>query len=141
VAAGDRRKRLELAKAMLYDRMCPQGGWNCGNPVVYGVAGQPQVGPTVWALIALCDEPAHPQNRKSLAWLEANYQSVRTPESLALTHMGMRVYGRHDETLTTRLNEFHQTAALPLSVPALAWTILGLSESGHWLDMLLPGKT
>ena len=29
---------------MLYDRMCPGGGWNCGNPKVYGVAGEPLVG-------------------------------------------------------------------------------------------------
>jgi len=35
------KKRRQLAERMLYDRMCPRGGWNSGNPLVYGVAGVP----------------------------------------------------------------------------------------------------
>src|SRR5665213_3516834 len=46
-------KRRALAEAMLYDRMCPGGGWNSGNSEVYGVAGEPLIGPTVWALLSL----------------------------------------------------------------------------------------
>lgn len=29
----------QLAEQMLFDRMCPGGGWNSGNPLIYGVAG------------------------------------------------------------------------------------------------------
>jgi len=46
-------RRQRLAELMLYDRMCPGGGWNSGNPLVYGVAGVPRIGPTAWALVAL----------------------------------------------------------------------------------------
>ena len=58
--------RYKIAEEMLYDRMCPGGGWNCGNPKVYGVAGLPQVGPTVWALVALRGNSQRPENQKSL---------------------------------------------------------------------------
>jgi hypothetical protein len=34
-------RRLALGCAMLLDRMCPGGGWNAGNSVVYGVALAP----------------------------------------------------------------------------------------------------
>ena len=40
------KRRLRIGEAMLYDRMCPGGGWNCGNPMVYGVPGEPQVSST-----------------------------------------------------------------------------------------------
>src|SRR5262249_15048500 len=58
ILSGDARKRISIAEKMLLDRMCPGGGWNCGNPMVYGVAGEPQVIPTVWALLALRDSGA-----------------------------------------------------------------------------------
>src|SRR4029077_14081273 len=32
VAASSVKRRRELATSLLYDRMCPGGGWNCGNP-------------------------------------------------------------------------------------------------------------
>ena len=76
---ADSAGRCELAKAMLYDRMCPGGGWNCGNPRVYGVAGQPQVGPTFWALIALREQSQRAENCESLAWLERNREKIHSP--------------------------------------------------------------
>jgi hypothetical protein len=30
-------RRIALGCSMLWDRMCPGGGWNAGNSVVYGV--------------------------------------------------------------------------------------------------------
>ena len=133
---ADWRRRCELAEAMLYDRMCPQGGWNCGNPVVYGVAGQPQVGPTVWALIALRAHSERPENRKSLHWLESNQEMLRSPESLALTHIGLSVYGRRDATLMENPDGFQESAALPWSVQAFSWMALAFSQSRRWLNTM-----
>ena len=130
------RRRRELAEDMLYDRMCPQGGWNCGNPMVYGVAGQPQVGPTVWALIALREHSEHPKNRQSLDWLESNCQTVRTPESLALTHIALSVYGRRNGKLMERLSHLQESAAFPWSVQALSWAALACSETARWLNVV-----
>ena len=59
-------KRRQLAERMLFDRMCPGGGWNSGNPLVYGVAGVPRIGPTAWALLALRDHAERAEIQMSL---------------------------------------------------------------------------
>lgn len=131
------QKRCELAKAMLYDRMCPGGGWNCGNPMVYGAAGQPQVGPTVWALIALREHADHPQNRQSLDWLERNCETVRSPESLALTQIGLAAYGRNVDWASHSTRD-HGFGDLPWSMQAYSWTALACSETTKWLEIAPP---
>jgi hypothetical protein len=131
---SDLHRRCNLAEAMLYDRMCPGGGWNCGNPRVYGVAGQPQVGPTVWALVALHGNSQRPEIHKSLDWLESIQATIQSPESLALAQIGLGVYGRRNADLTERLHSFQDSEALPLSVPAIAWAALAFSENSQWLS-------
>ena len=133
---SDSRPRCKLAEAMLYDRMCPGGGWNCGNPRVYGVAGQPQVGPTVWALVALHGNSQRPEVHESLDWLDSIQGTIQSPESLALAHIGLGVYGRLNPVLTERLHSFHESETLPLSVPAIAWAALAFSESSQWLNVV-----
>ena len=70
------------------------GGWNCGNPMVYGVPGEPQVSSTVWALLALSEHPERPEVQKSLDWLQGKLNSIHSPASLALALMAMNAYGR-----------------------------------------------
>jgi hypothetical protein len=129
-------KRRELAEAMLYDRMCPGGGWNCGNPMVYGVAGQPQVGPTVWALIALREHSQRSENRLSLDWLERNREVVQSPESLALTHIALGIYGRREGAVADRMNRFQESDAISLSVQSVSWAALARSDSAKWLNVV-----
>ena len=69
------RDRLRVAESMLLDRMCPGGGWNCGNPMVYGAPGEAQIGPTVWALLALRRMPDRD---------EVSEKPRSAPEQLAL---------------------------------------------------------
>ena len=130
----DSVKRRELAKAMLYDRMCPGGGWNCGNPKVYGVAGQPQVGPTVWALIALREQPQRAENCVSLAWLERNREKIQSPESLALTNIVLKLYGTSSGAASDNTDPTAASSALPWSVQALSWAALARSENCRWLN-------
>jgi hypothetical protein len=132
-------KRCELAKAMLYDRMCPGGGWNCGNPRVYGVAGQPQVGPTVWALIALRDHSKRAENSESLAWLERNREKIQTPESLALTNIALKLYGKSNGAATDNAYSFQPSSALSWSIQALSWAALARSGNSNWLNAQ-PGR-
>lgn len=128
--------RRRLAEAMLYDRMCPGGGWNCGNPRVYGVAGQPQTGPTVWALIALRENPERPENRKSLDWLENEQRTIQSPESLALAQIGLGLYGRSNAALAERLRTIEERETLPWTIPAIAWAALAFSETRRWLNVV-----
>ena len=128
------RRRGEVAEAMLYNRMCPGGGWNCGNPRVYGVAGQPQIGPTVWALIALHRNPDRPENRESLDWLERVQDTIQSPESLALAHIALGLYGRQTATLAERLQNLQDSDTISWSVQAIAWAALAFRDTSDWLN-------
>lgn len=126
-------RRQRLAKLLLCDRMCPGGGWNCGNPRTYGVAGEPLVSPTVWALIALRNEQDRPQVQESLAWLEKNLPHFRSSASLALARICLEMYGRQvtiaeqDIQRVFGKNEFRENTA------AIAWTCLACSARPNWL--------
>jgi hypothetical protein len=135
-ALSDLPRRCKSAEAMLYDRMCPGGGWNCGNPRVYGVAGQPQIGPTVWALVALRGNSQRPEIHMSLDWLESTQDKIQSPESLALAHIGLRIHGRLNTALTERMRSFHESETIPRSVQAVAWAALAFSENSLWLSAL-----
>ena len=64
-------RRLALGCSMLLDRMCPGGGWNAGNSVVYGVALAPHIDATSLALAGLRFHYHLPEVRQSLSWLLA----------------------------------------------------------------------
>ncbi len=125
-AAG--AKRQELAEAMLRDRMCPGGGWNCGNPSVYGVAGEPLVIPTVWALLALRNKPEQREIVSSLDWLLKNSINIRGLGSLALTRLCLEAYGREWPGAAPTLDSLHQSSG-PLNIPVAAWSCLAVSPS------------
>lgn len=128
--AGSRRK---LAKELLYDRMCPGGGWNCGNPMVYGVPGDPLVEPTVWALLALRDEPNRRENLMSLEWLEKDLSRISSARSLALARICWESYARSWPRSLPGLPELYAKNEFLDNVPAMAWTCLALSSGQNWL--------
>jgi len=126
--------RVRLGEGMLYDRMCPAGGWNCGNPLVYGVAGEPQVGPTAWALLALQDHRERTENQRSLDWLAHEYEQIRGPGSLALAHICLEVHGRPTPPLEPALERLYLTNEFFHHVPVVAWAGVALSPAQPWLQ-------
>jgi hypothetical protein len=126
-------RRSKLAKALLYDRMCPGGGWNCGNPLVYGVPGDPLVEPTVWALLALRDDPNRRENLQSLEWLENNLSRILSARSLALAKLCWDVYERNWPAHVATFQDLYVKNEFLDSVPAMAWTCLALSSKHNWL--------
>lgn len=120
-------KRRWLGEAMLYDRMCPEGGWNCGNPVVYGVPGQPEVGPTAWALLALRDYEDRAENRQSLQWLEHAYESIQGPASLSLAHLCLETYGRPTPPLEPGLQSLYALNQFFHNVLVVSWAAVALT--------------
>ena len=64
-------RRVALGCSMLLDRMCPGGGWNAGNSVVYGVPLAPHIDATSIALAGLRFHYHLPEVRQSLSWLGA----------------------------------------------------------------------
>jgi hypothetical protein len=124
--------RRKLAEAMLLDRMCPGGGWNCGNPMVYGAAGQPLVGPTVWALLALGAECARPEVKQSLDWLEREYGNNKGPGSLSLAHLCLVTFGRKPCELEPALGALYAANKFLGQVPVMAWAAIALSPAREW---------
>ena len=64
---------------MLLNRACWGGGWNYGNKNVYGRDLWPYVPTTALALIALQDRRCEPIVEQSLAQLQKDVQSERSP--------------------------------------------------------------
>ncbi|MGH9627293.1 MAG: hypothetical protein ACRD7E_02855 [Bryobacteraceae bacterium] len=71
VPSNELKRRIDLGHAMLLDRMCPRGGWNAGNSIVYGVALTPHIDATSLAIAALRFHYHLPEVRQSLSWLLA----------------------------------------------------------------------
>jgi len=126
------QRRRSLATSLLFDRMCPGGGWNAGNPVVYGAAGEPAVVPTVWALLALRGEPARREIAQSLDWLEKTSGSIQGPGSFALTQICLRVHGRASAKASGDLNGLLQNSGFLDNTLVAAWAVL-TGGSDFWL--------
>ena len=139
-AAAARRRKL--AEAMLYDRMCSGGGWNCGNPRVYGVVGEPLVIPTVWALLALRNQPERSENVLSLDWLEKTVPNIYGSGSLALARLCLEAYGRQWPNNAAEFGRFHERNGFLENIQVVAWSCLALCPTRRFLPVGLPsGKT
>jgi hypothetical protein len=122
------RERQRLGEAMLYDRMCPGGGWNNGNPVVYGVAGEPRVGPTAWALLALKAKSERTENRQSLDWLERTYSRIPGAGSTTLAHVCLRTCGRTPPRLEDGLVLQYPDHGFLQNTMVAAWVLTALNR-------------
>ncbi len=132
VSASIVKRRRELATSLLYDRMCPGGGWNCGNPSVYGVAGEPLVVPTAFALLALRAHPGRRENVESLGWLERSIANIQAAGSLAVARICLSAYGREWPAQAARFAALHTNGEFLESVQVTAWTCMALSGQ-DWL--------
>ncbi|HVO94057.1 MAG TPA: hypothetical protein VMT22_14500, partial [Terriglobales bacterium] len=76
-------ERISQGEAMIYDRMCKEGGWNYGNSKVMDYALWPYPDITALALIALQDRAGDAANQTSLASLRKT--AVEADSGLALS--------------------------------------------------------
>lgn len=127
------KRRESLATALLLDRMCPGGGWNCGNPRTYGVAGEPLIGPTVFALIALREERERPEVKASLNWLKRNVLGLRSGASLALARLCLHTFGETLEIGESEIRAAFERNAFLENICAAAWTCLAFTKNPNWL--------
>lgn len=134
------KAHLQSGQRMLYDRVCPGGGWNAGNPLVYGEPGIPKVGQTVWSLLALRNYQNHSTNVQSIEWLERNYNNIKGPGSLALAQLCLKVYGRAIAPIESRLHASYANNHFLRNIPVASWASLAAGSVPGWLACSsLPG--
>ena len=124
--------RLQSATAMLLDRACPDGGWNAGNSVVFGVNLEPHPDFTAMALLALhtrIPSTADPI-RKALDYLATRLTSSRSTYSLAWATMALAAHGDlRAQKVRRHLEEVLVTTDLArLPVRSLALAALALED-------------
>jgi hypothetical protein len=125
--------RRDLARSLLFDRMCPGGGWNCGNPSVYGVKGNALIVPTSFALIALRSSWGSLEISQSLKWLALSIREVQSASSLAVARICFAIHGH---TLLEDLPAFADLYAKDQflgNIQTLAWVSLAIRGSHDWL--------
>jgi hypothetical protein len=124
--------RRTLAFGLLNDRMCAGGGWNCGNPRVYGVDGDSLVLPTCWALLALRDAPDHPNRSLSLAWLQKSFASIASPGSLAVAQITLESYGFPISSSPRALSDWSSADLAAQGTHVAVWASLALNPHRGW---------
>jgi hypothetical protein len=125
-------ERRDLAVALLYDRMCPGGGWNCGNPRVYGVDGDALVLPTCWALLALREALEKPGRALSLSWLQKEFAKIESAASLAVARMTLENYGVQPPRASRDLQDWSAQELAAQGTHVLAWVCLALDPARRW---------
>ena len=131
-------ERRTLAISLLYDRMCPGGGWNCGNPRVYGVDGDALVLSTCWALLALSDAQEKPGRPLSLSWLQKQFPKIQSPGSLAVATMTLQHYGiepppaKPEAQHRRQLQHWTAEDLSEQGTHVLAWACIALDPARQW---------
>jgi hypothetical protein len=127
------QERINIGEAFLLDRACAVGGWNYGNPNVYGTDLIPHVPTTALGLLAMQDRASNPVIARSLRRLQADALSERSHLALALSIICLRVYGVDSSALANTLRaicaERLQRNDPGENLQALALALCALTES------------
>ena len=104
--------RIQRGVEMLYDRICPEGGWNAGNGVVYGFPLAPHADATALALLSLLNEPPNDFITASLDWLERRAETCFAPWSLAWAVLALNAFKRPAGVGINRLSDIVEHARM-----------------------------
>jgi hypothetical protein len=136
IPSNELKRRVDLGYAMLLDRMCPGGGWNAGNSVVYGVPLTPHIDATSLAIAALRFHYHLPEVRQSLSWLLA--AKCSSAYSLAWKILALQGYldvrsdvGAALENARDQLTSLVDEPTQMADNSTLALSILALNRKAH----------
>jgi hypothetical protein len=116
---------------MLLDRVCPRGGWNAGNSVVFGVELDPHPDFTAMALLALRGSVERGERiiRLSLDYLATRLSTSLSSYSLAWALIALSAYGHEGaDHLRNRLEIGTASRVDVLPVRVLAIAALALEQ-------------
>lgn len=100
---GKAASRIRAGVEMLLDRVCPGGGWNAGNGLVYDTPMTPHIDVSAIALLALQDEQLTEVAWCSLAWLESKAYDCEAPWSLTWSILALQAWKKGVNRLQSRL--------------------------------------
>jgi len=96
--------RAKIGIPMLLDRRCIEGGWNAGNPIVYGSALPAHIEPTAVALLGLQGMPSA-ETVRSVDWLYRAADGQSSIEALSWSVLTLFLYDRSIQALKTKLGD------------------------------------
>lgn len=133
--------RVARAVDMLLDRACPDGGWNAGNSVAFGVELSPHPDFTAMALLAL-HGGGHADTllvRVSLAYLASRLENSQSTYSLAWAVMALSAYGHEGALrLRKRLEQAVTAQSDVSSTRILALAALALEDPPYTFQEVTP---
>jgi hypothetical protein len=133
--------RVAAGADMLLDRACPQGGWNAGNSVGFGVGLDPHPDFTAMAVLALRDSiHAHGTIvHRSLDYLATRLNASLAPYSLAWALIALSAYGhRGADLLRSQLEQGVAPRIHVLPPRVLAIAALALEEPPYTFAEPIP---
>jgi hypothetical protein len=133
--------RVQAGIHLILDRSLKHGGWNYGNPAVFGRDLRPQPGPSGVALLALA---AHhddsPECRRGIEYLRQALREVRSGVSLGWGVLALRAWEACPREAGNWLGEsYRKYGARPDQAVSLALLLLAACEPG--LDLLVKVRT
>ncbi len=129
--------RVREAAAMLRDRAIAGGGWNYGEPQVWGNDLFASVANTAMALAALADEQDE-RTAAGVAWLQARRGTITSLPSLGWAAIAMNVLGLLDDAWRFDvINTWQATTSDRRGPMETALCLLGLAEAtNHPLQVM-----
>jgi hypothetical protein len=138
---GGGHVRTDDGIRMICDRMTPTGGWNYGNPSVFGKALVAQPAPSGLALLALKTIQVPPQQaQQGCRFLQRTLPRIRSPRSLCWGLLGLQAWDQRpadadawlSETATRLDRENASTMDLALMLLASSGRSLKLLYAEPW---------
>lgn len=121
--------RIERGEEMLFNRVCPNGGWNAGNGVVYQTPLNPHPDVTSVALIALLRQRNHPIVQRSLDWLKGQVKAVPSMYGLSWISLALLAHQQPMEEAVERIVELHSRKGMSANCQTLALARLALQTA------------
>ena len=123
--------RIEAGEALLFDRVCHDGGWNYGNPHVFEKNLWPYVPTTALGLLALQDRREQSIVTRSLAQMRSDLETERSPYALAIALLAMRVCDADTDAVRAVAGRLEADVANGLaSVVSIAMALTALAPEG-----------
>lgn len=138
---GQNHARTRQGLRLLHDRAIPTGGWNMGNPVVFGTPLRAFPTPTGLALLALrwSDHADQGVVESAFAYLRTTIAQTLAPASLAWGTLGLRAWHEEPDESLERLDlSYQQMTGNTLNPAAIALLVLAADPEAPSLLGLSP---